>query len=92
MNENKLNFKEEIRDWWSEYGDKVKIGAKCLVVGLSIGFIKGVLTESKLLASAQSKLLDKIPYEPDCDDIMDYICDHIEEFRPYFEAEIKSIE
>lgn len=58
MNENKRNFKQEIKDWWSEYGDKIK---KCLGAGLLIGFVKGVLTESKMSASVHSKLIDKIP-------------------------------
>jgi hypothetical protein len=89
MNENKRNFKMEVKEWWSEHGSKVKIGAKCLAAGLLIGLVKGVLTESKLSASVHSKLIDKIPYEPDCDDIAEYIHDHIDELRPYIEAEVE---
>ena len=89
MNKNSRNFKEEIKECWSEYGDKIKIGAKCLGIGLLVGFAKGVLTESKMSSRVHSELIKKIPYEPDCDDIAEYIHDHIDELIPYIKAEIE---
>ena len=85
----KRNFKEEFKSWWEENGEKIKIGAKCLAVGLLIGFVKGVVTESEISSRTHSELIKKIPYEPDCDDLADYIHNHIEELKPCIEAELE---
>lgn len=61
MEERKL--KEQIKDFWKEEGDKIKIGVKCLSVGLLVGFVKGVLTESKMQSNAICDLVDKISNE-----------------------------
>lgn len=85
-NENK-NFKEEFKEWWSKNKSKIKIGAKCLGIGLVIGFFKGVSTMTKMHADTEMELIKKIPYEPDCDNIADYVHDHMDELKPFYEEE-----
>lgn len=93
MNETKKNkgfienAKEELKEFWSEHGEKIKIGAKCLGVGLAIGFIKGAFAMSKSNSIVNSELIKKIPYEPDYDDFADYVQDHMDELKVYYEAE-----
>lgn len=93
MNETKKNkgfiknTKEEIKEFWSEHGDKIKIGAKCLGIGLAIGFIKGAFSMSKIDRGIHCELIKKIPYEPDYDDFADYVQDHMDELKVYYEAE-----
>lgn len=41
MKENK-NIKQQIKDFWSENKQKIKVGAICLVSGLAIGYVKAV--------------------------------------------------
>ena len=55
------SFKEQCKDFWKENKDKIKIGLKCLGVGLVIGFFKGVSTALKLNHEETMKLLDKVP-------------------------------
>ena len=89
MENNKRNFKNEIKDWWTDNREKVKIGVKCLGVGLAIGFVKGACTGMDMQRDTVNRLMDKIPYEPDCDDIAEYVHDHIDELKPYVEAELE---
>lgn len=77
----KRNFKQEIKDFWKEQGSKIKIGVKCLTFGLFIGFIKGVLTSDQM----HCKLIDKIPYESDPDNIDDWVSNHMDDLKEYYE-------
>lgn len=49
MKENK-NIKQQIKDFWNENKQKIKVGAICLVSGLAIGYVKafGDLNEIKV--------------------------------------------
>lgn len=87
--ETKRNFKDELKDWWADNRDKVKIGLKCLGVGLAIGFVKGAFTGIRMQQDTVNQLIDKVPYEPDCDDIGEYVHEHIDELKPYVETELK---
>lgn len=89
MENNKRNFKDELRDFWNENRDKIKIGLKCLGLGLVIGFVKGGMTGMDMQRDTVNRLIDKIPYEPDCDDIAEYVHEHLDELKPYYEAEIE---
>ena len=71
MENNKRNFRNEVRDFWNENRDKIKIGLKCLGIGLAIGFVKGGMTGIDMQRDTVSRLIDKIPHEPDFDDIAD---------------------
>ena len=89
MENNKRNFKDELRDFWGEHGDKIKIGLKFLGIGLVIGFVKGVMTGMDMQRDTVNRLIDKIPYEPGCDDIAEYVHEHLDELKPYYESEIE---
>lgn len=64
------NIKEEAKRFWNKNKSKIIFGAKCLGVGFGIGFVKGIITESKygnngLLYTMSEKLdriYDYIPY------------------------------
>ena len=92
MENNKRNFKNELKDFWNENRDKIKIGLKCLGIGLAIGFVKGGMTGMSMQRDTVNRLIDKIPYEPDCDDIADYVHEHLDELKPYYESEIEYAE
>lgn len=51
------NFKQEIKDWWSENKRVVKVGGVCLLIGAFWGFVKGVACQTNTHLS----LLAKIP-------------------------------
>lgn len=85
MKDNKRIFKEEINDWWDENKTKIKFGAKCLALGLGIGFIKGVLTTNKLHERNLSAMIDRLP--PDETDCKNYIITHIDEFDSFIKEE-----
>ena len=89
METNKRNFKDELRDFWGEHGDKIKIGLKFLGIGLVIGFVKGAMTGMEMQRDTVNRLMDKIPYEPGCDDIEEYVHEHLDELKPYYESEIE---
>ena len=89
MENSNRNFKNEIKDWWDANKDKIKIGAACLAGGLFVGFVKGVLTQAKMQDRTYSELIKKIPYEPDYDDIGEYVHDHIDELKDYIKEEIE---
>lgn len=86
MKDNKRNFKEEFNDWWDENKTKIKIGVKCLVIGLGVGFIKGVLTTNKLHERNLSAMIDRLP--PEETDCRSYIETHIDEFKPFIKEEM----
>lgn len=88
-NEFKKGFKDEVKEFWSEYGDKIKIGAKCLGIGLTIGFIKGAFEAFKMTNQIEAQLIEKIPYTPDCEDVGEYVWDHIDELKPLIETTIE---
>ena len=58
------NIKEEAKGFWNKNKSKIIFGAKCLAVGFGIGFVKGIITESKygnnVLLYTMSEKLDKI--------------------------------
>lgn len=64
------NIKEEAKVFWNKNKGKIIFGTKCLAVGFGIGFVKGIITESKygnngLLYTMSEKLdriYDYIPY------------------------------
>lgn len=85
--ENKKSFKDELKEFWIENKDKIKIGLKCLGAGLLIGCAYGAVQMGKADSEIYAKLVDKIPYEPDCDDIAEYVHDHMDELKGYYEAE-----
>ena len=89
MENNRRNFKDALRDFWSEHGDKIKISLKFLGIGLVIGFAKGAMTGMDMQRDTVNRLMDKIPYEPDCDNIEEYVHEHLDELKPYYEAEIE---
>ena len=64
MENDKRNFKDELKDFWGEHGDKIKIGLKFLGIGLVIGFVKGAMTGMEMQRDTVNRLMDKIPYEP----------------------------
>ena len=43
--------------FWNKNKKDIKIGAKCLLVGFGIGFIKGVIMETKL----NVEILERVP-------------------------------
>lgn len=72
MEETKKESKNVIKDFWNEHGQKIKIGVKCLTIGFLVGFIKGVIMDSKIHSEQTCRLLDRIPNEqPDDDDVDD---------------------
>lgn len=89
MENNKRNFKDELRGFWDENGDKIKIGLKFLGIGLAIGFVKGAMTGMDMQRDTVNRLMGKIPYEPGCDDIEEYVHEHLDELKPYYESEIE---
>ena len=89
MENNKRNFKDELKGFWDEHGDKIKIGLKFLGIGLVIGFVKGAMTGMDMQRDTVNRLMDKIPYEPGCDDIGENVQEHVDELKPYYEAEIE---
>ena len=89
MENNKRNLKDELKGFWDEHGDKIKIGLKFLGIGLVIGFVKGAMTGMDMQRDTVNRLMDKIPYEPGCDDIAEYVHEHLDELKPYYESEIE---
>lgn len=79
--EEKRNLKAEVKEAWSEAWPRIKIGAICLGTGLMVGFIKGVLTEDK----RHTKLLEKLPYEPEYEDIDAWVMDHMDEVKEHYD-------
>lgn len=75
------------KEFWNENKDKIKIGAKYLGIGLTIGFIKGVFTMSKIYEGNISDLIDRIP--PYDTDFKDYIITHFDEFEDFIKEESK---
>lgn len=74
MKENK-NIKQQIKDFWSENKQKIKVGAICLVSGLAIGYVKAVgdLNEIKVILDTADKDKDNADNnygltEENCDD------------------------
>lgn len=72
-----------LKEFWNENKDKIKIGAKCLGIGLTVGFIKGVF----MMLDKQADLLERIP--PDDTDFKDYIITHFDEFEDFIKEESK---
>ena len=89
MDNPKRNLKDKLRDFWSEHRDKIKISLKLLGIGSVIGFAKGAMTGMDMQRDTVNRLMDKIPYEPDCDNIEEYVHEHLDELKPYYEAEIE---
>lgn len=63
------NIKEEVKGFWNKNRSKIIFGAKCLAVGFGIGFVKGIITESKygnngLLYTISEKLDDVCDPDP----------------------------
>lgn len=64
------NIKEEAKGFWNKNRDKIIFGAKCLGVGFGIGFVKGIITESKYgnngilytMSEKLDRIYDYIPY------------------------------
>lgn len=56
MNEKFNKIKEQAKDWWEKHKKPVKIGLTCFTIGALWGFVKGALTESKILGSAYDRL------------------------------------
>lgn len=79
----KRNWKQELKEFWDENKKAIKVGAICLGVGTFYGFIKGVGASN----STMSRLLDKIPYEPDPGDISDWMYSNLD--RPEVLEEIR---
>lgn len=92
MNENNENMKAKISAWWEKNGSKIKIAVGVGFACFTVGFIKGMMTESKYNADAMNKMMDKIPYDPQNPTILDYISEHVEELKPVFEAEKQAYE
>lgn len=94
MNENKEKLKEKFSAWlWlNENRDKIKLGVKVGLACLAIGFINGVLIESKYHSETMKKMIDKITYEPETIELATYISDHVEELRPLFEGDREAYE
>lgn len=72
MNERR-SYKERIRDFWDENGRVIKIGAKMLLIGLGVGCVKGFHSSSKIYSNQINRLIDKLPYCPDPDDLADVL-------------------
>ena len=89
MENNKRNFKDELKGFWDEHRDKIKISLKFLGIGLVVGFVKGAMTGMGMQRDTVNRLMGKIPYEPGCDDIGEYVHEHLDELKPYYEAEIE---
>lgn len=47
-------FKEEVKDWWNENKQTIKVGAVCLAVGGFYGFVKGVNTMTGIVSRCDS--------------------------------------
>ena len=52
----KRNFKQGVKDWWSNNKGKVKVGITCGLVGIGYGFIKGVLANEKMWVDRVNKI------------------------------------
>lgn len=57
-------MKEKIKHWVKEHKRLIKVGIASFTIGALIGFVKGVLTESKILGSAY----DRLPNSDDSSD------------------------
>ena len=51
---------EKLKIGWEDNKDKFIFGAKCLAVGLGIGFIKGMISESKYSFDRISDLSERL--------------------------------
>lgn len=47
MNENKT-FKQQMKDWWQDNKRVIKAGITFGILGVSYGFVKGVMTTDKM--------------------------------------------
>lgn len=63
----KRNWKQELKDFWEEYGSRIKTGAKCLGLGLLIGFIRGACTVAKMNAENDARFIDMLSDKDDED-------------------------
>lgn len=91
MSIEKTKLKQELKEFWNEYGKAIKAGTTCLAIGLFIGFVKGVCTSDKMHSDTFNKLIEKIPYEPDYNDLFMYVYEHMDELKPFIEAELEYI-
>lgn len=63
------NFKQEIKDWWSENKRVVKVGSACLLIGAFWGFVKGVNSMTSLsVANSKQEEDDFVHDELSVDD------------------------
>ena len=76
-------MKEKIKNWVREHKKLIKTGLACFTIGALIGFVKGVLTESKILGSAY----DRLPSSNDSSDedpgLTEANCDDLELLKLY---------
>lgn len=58
-------FKTATVNWFKNHKNEIKVGVKCLAIGLTIGFVEGICLESRMTAG----LIDKIPSAPEYDGV-----------------------
>ena len=75
----KEELKQGIKTWWTDNKEKIIVGAKCLAAGAAIGFVKGAMTIAQINADTMNALISTIPYEPEDEDLSEWVQTHQEE-------------
>lgn len=65
--EEKRNWKQELKDFWEEYGPRIKTGVKCLALGWFVGFIRGASSMAKINAKNDALLIEMLNSKEDED-------------------------
>lgn len=80
----KRNLKKEIREWYDENKTAIKAGVICLGIGAFYGFVKGV----GACNTSMSRLIDKIPYDPDPGDVSEWLYSNLD--KPELLEEVRT--
>lgn len=71
-----MSKKEELNNIWKEYKERIKIGGICLLVGGTLGFIKGVISikpREMLRLQTPDDVYDWLYYNLDRPDVLEEI-------------------
>ena len=83
-------MKEKIKNWMKEHKKLIKTGLYCFTIGALVGFVKGVLTESKILGSAYDRLPSRDDSSDDDYGLTEDNCDDPELLNIYTNKEEES--